>query len=89
VEGIMQEGDMLIGLSTSGNSPNVVKAFEAAKAKSVITIGMTGATGGNMAPLSDILMNVPSTTTPRIQEVHMLMGHIICELVEVAVFGKP
>jgi len=89
VEGIMQEGDMLIGLSTSGNSPNVVKAFEAAKAKSVITIGMTGATGGNMAPLSDILLNVPSTTTPRIQEVHMLMGHIICELVEVAVFGKP
>lgn len=89
VEGIMQEGDILIGLSTSGNSPNVVKAFEAARVKSVLTIGMTGATGGNMASLSDVLLNVPSTTTPRIQEVHMLMGHIICELVEAAVFGHP
>jgi D-sedoheptulose 7-phosphate isomerase len=86
VEGVMQAGDVLIGLSTSGNSGNVVKAFEAARAKNVITIGFTGETGGKMAVLSDILFNVPSTVTPRIQEVHMLAGHIICELVEAKLF---
>jgi D-sedoheptulose 7-phosphate isomerase len=86
VEGIMQPGDILVGLSTSGNSPNVVKAFAAARQKQITTIGMTGQTGGQMAPLSNILLNVPSTSTPRIQEVHMLMGHIICELVESAIF---
>jgi D-sedoheptulose 7-phosphate isomerase len=88
VEGIMQAGDILIGLSTSGNSANVVKAFEAAKKNQVFTIGMTGLTGGLMADFSDILLNVPSSITPRIQEVHMLMGHIICELVEEKLFPK-
>lgn len=88
VEGIMQQGDILVGLSTSGNSPNVVKAFTAARKLKITTIGMTGQTGGQMALLSDILLNVPSTTTPRIQEVHMLMGHIICELVENQIFPK-
>ncbi|HSK13676.1 MAG TPA: SIS domain-containing protein [Phnomibacter sp.] len=88
VDGIMKSGDILIGLSTSGNSANVVKAFEAARAKNITTIGMTGNTGGHMAPLSDVLLNVPSTITPRIQEVHMLMGHIICELVEAKLFPK-
>lgn len=88
VEGIMQQGDVLVGLSTSGNSPNVVKAFEAARTKQITTVGMTGETGGKMADLSDILLNVPSIITPRIQEVHMLMGHIICQLVEEAIFPK-
>lgn len=86
VEGIMQPGDILVGLSTSGNSANVVKAFEAARSKNITTIGMTGQTGGQMAALTDILLNVPSTITPRIQEVHMLMGHIICELAESRLF---
>lgn len=86
VEGTMQQGDVLIGLSTSGNSPNIVKAFETARQQQIITIGFTGATGGKMKELSDILLNVPSTTTPRIQESHILLGHIICELTEAALF---
>ena len=88
VEGIMQPGDILIGLSTSGNSGNVVKAFEAARAKGVITVGMTGEGGGKMKDLSDHLFNVPSTDTPRIQECHMLIGHTICQLVEQQLFPK-
>jgi D-sedoheptulose 7-phosphate isomerase len=82
VEGIMQKGDVLIGLSTSGNSANIVKAFEAAKIKGVITIGFTGLTGGLLKSLSDYLINVPSADTPRIQESHILIGHIICQLAE-------
>jgi D-sedoheptulose 7-phosphate isomerase len=88
VRGIMLPGDILIGLSTSGNSANVVKAFEAAKEHKISTVGLTGASGGTMGPLSDILLNVPSSITPRIQEVHMLMGHIICELVETKLFPQ-
>jgi D-sedoheptulose 7-phosphate isomerase len=82
VEGILNKGDILVGLSTSGNSGNIVKAFEAAKAKGVITIGLTGWSGGIMKELSDYLFNVPSTDTPRIQESHILIGHIICQMVE-------
>ena len=82
IDGIGKAGDILIGLSTSGNSGNIVKAFEAAKAKQMITIGFTGETGGKMKDLSDNLFNVPSKDTPRIQESHILIGHIICELVE-------
>lgn len=82
VEGIMQPGDILIGLSTSGNSANVVAAFKAAKARNIITIGFTGESGGQIKDLSDHLFNMPSSNTPRIQEGHMLIGHIICELVE-------
>jgi D-sedoheptulose 7-phosphate isomerase len=82
VDGITQEGDVLIGLSTSGNSGNIVRAFETARARKVITIGFTGAGGGKMKPLSDFLFNVPSTDTPRIQESHIMLGHIICQLVE-------
>ncbi len=82
IRGIAQTGDVLVGLSTSGNSGNIVKAFEAARQKKVITVGFTGETGGKMKPLSDFLFNVPSTDTPRIQESHILLGHIICELVE-------
>jgi D-sedoheptulose 7-phosphate isomerase len=82
MDGIGQEGDVLIGLSTSGNSGNILKAFEVCRAKKITTIGFTGATGGKMKPLCDHLLNVPSTDTPRIQESHILLGHIICQLVE-------
>lgn len=88
IKGIGNKGDILIGLSTSGNSANIVKAFEMAKQKGMITIGFTGFTGGAMKEISDYLLNVPSTDTPRIQESHILLGHIICELVEARLFGK-
>ncbi|HEX6914067.1 MAG TPA: D-sedoheptulose 7-phosphate isomerase [Chitinophagaceae bacterium] len=87
VEGIATAGDVLVGLSTSGNSGNIMKAFEAAKANGVKTIGFTGSTGGKMKAVTDILLNVPSNDTPRIQESHILIGHIICQLVEEKVFG--
>jgi len=87
VEGTGIKGDVLIGLSTSGNSGNIVKAFEVAKSLGITTIGFTGTGGGKMKELSDILFNVPSTDTPRIQESHILLGHIICQLVEEKVFG--
>jgi D-sedoheptulose 7-phosphate isomerase len=82
VDGITQPGDVLIGLSTSGNSGNIVRAFEKARERQVMTIGFTGAGGGKMKDLSDLLFNVPSTDTPRIQESHIMLGHIICQLVE-------
>ena len=82
ISGIGREGDVLVGLSTSGNSANIVRAFEAARDKKITTIGLTGLTGGAMKPLSNILLNVPSSDTPRIQESHILAGHIICQLVE-------
>ena len=87
VEGTGVAGDVLVGLSTSGNSGNIVKAFETARAKQIITIGLTGETGGKMKDLSDYLFNVPSKDTPRIQESHILIGHIICELVEAKLFS--
>ena len=87
VDGIGVKGDVLLGFSTSGNSTNIIKAFEVAREMGIVTIGLTGASGGTMKPLSDYLFNVPSTTTPRIQESHILLGHIICELVEEKVFG--
>jgi D-sedoheptulose 7-phosphate isomerase len=88
IRGIAYPGDVLIGLSTSGNSGNIVKAFEAARLKKVVTVGFTGETGGKMKPLSDYLFNIPSKDTPRIQESHILIGHILCELVEKEYF-KP
>jgi D-sedoheptulose 7-phosphate isomerase len=88
VKAMAQKGDVLIGLSTSGNSANVVKAFEEARAMGVITVGFTGESGGKMKALSDILINIPSTDTPRIQECHMLLGHTICEMVEMNLFPK-
>lgn len=87
VDGIGNSGDVLIGLSTSGNSANIIKAFEAAHQKGMTTIGFTGITGGKMKNQSDILINVPSMDTPRIQESHMLIGHIICQLVEEKYFN--
>lgn len=88
INGIGRNGDVLIGLSTSGNSTNIIKAFEVAREKGMTTIGFTGATGGKMKDSSDILINVPSTDTPRIQESHILIGHIICQLVEELYFPK-
>lgn len=83
-----KKGDVLVGLSTSGNSPNVLKAMQVAKEKGMITIAFTGKTGGEMVKTSDFLLNIPSTDTPRIQESHILIGHIICELVEMTIFPK-
>ncbi len=82
IDGIGQAGDVLIGLSTSGNSANIIRAFETAKEKGIITIAFTGITGGQMKSLSDYLINIPSTDTPRIQESHIMVGHIICQLAE-------
>ena len=82
IKGIGKPRDILVGLSTSGNSTNIVKAFETAKAKGITTIGMTGDGGGALKALSDYLIDIPSRNTPRIQEAHMLLGHIICQLVE-------
>ena len=88
IQGIGKKGDVLVGLSTSGNSTNIVKAFETAKAKGMTTIAFTGESGGKMKEISDFLINVPSTDTPRIQESHILLGHIICQLVEEQYFSK-
>jgi D-sedoheptulose 7-phosphate isomerase len=88
IDGIGQQGDILIGLSTSGNSGNILKAFATAAEKKMVTIAFTGATGGKMRTAADHLINVPSTDTPRIQESHITIGHIICQLVEEACFPK-
>jgi D-sedoheptulose 7-phosphate isomerase len=82
LEGIGRTGDILIALSTSGNSQNIVNAIQMAQSMGIQTIGFTGATGGKMLDICDILLNVPSTDTPRIQEAHIMIGHIICQLVE-------
>ncbi len=78
--------DVLVAFSTSGNSPNILKAIEMAKEKGMKIIGFSGASGGKMARLCDVLLNVPSTDTPRIQEAHILIGHILCQYVEVTLF---
>lgn len=83
-----RKGDVFVGISTSGNSGNVIKAFELAKEIGMITVGMTGESGGKMRPLSTYLLNAPSSDTPRIQESHIMMGHIICELVEERMFER-
>jgi len=88
VEAMGRKGDLLFGLSTSGNSGNVIKAFEKANAMGVITIGFTGETGGKMKDHCNYLVNIPSKDTPRIQECHMLLGHTICEMVEMNLFPK-
>ncbi len=88
INGIGNEGDILIGLSTSGNSNNIIKAIEVANENKLITIGFTGATGGKMKNLCNFLINVPSSDTPRIQESHIMVGHIICELVESLYFKE-
>ena len=81
-----RRGDVLIGISTSGNSPNIIKAIETANKLKMITVGFTGQNGGKMKGLCRYLIKVPSNDTPRIQEVHILIGHIICEIVEKKIF---
>lgn len=87
IDGIGQKGDVVVGLSTSGNSPNIVNAFEKAREKNMVTIAFTGITGGQLRSLSDCLINIPSADTPRIQESHIMLGHIICQLVEERIFS--
>jgi D-sedoheptulose 7-phosphate isomerase len=82
VEAAGRKGDVLIGISTSGNSSNVVKAMQKAKEIGMLTVGFTGKDGGEMKDICDIIICVPSTDTPRIQEAHILIGHIICQLIE-------
>jgi D-sedoheptulose 7-phosphate isomerase len=86
VEAAGRKGDILIGISTSGNSPNVVKAMQKAKDIGMLTIGFTGKDGGKMKDICDIMIYVPSVDTPRIQEAHILIGHIICQLIEQEMF---
>lgn len=82
VEALVRPGDVVVGLSTSGNSPNVVAAIEMAKTMEALTIGMTGGTGGKLAQICDACLIVPSPVTARVQEAHILVGHIICEMID-------
>ncbi|WP_152625268.1 D-sedoheptulose 7-phosphate isomerase [Cellvibrio sp. OA-2007] len=88
VQALGREGDIFIGISTSGNSANVIAAFEEAKQLNLKTIGFTGVTGGKMANMCDITLRMPSSETPKIQEGHIAIGHIICGLVEAAMFPR-
>ena len=88
IDGACHPGDVLVGISTSGNSKNICNAFRKAKELGVITVALTGSTGGEMKAMADYLLNVPSDDTPRIQESHILLGHIICEMVEARMFPK-
>ena len=87
LEGMGQEGDLFIGISTSGNSENIIKAFASAKAKGITTVALTGRDGGEMANLADYTLIVPSNATPRIQESHLLIEHMICDAIEKEMFG--
>jgi D-sedoheptulose 7-phosphate isomerase len=88
VEASGRKGDVLIGISTSGNSANVIKALKKANELRMHTIAFTGKTGGKMKELTDVLLNVPSTDTPRVQEGHILLGHILCQMIEEQIFPK-
>lgn len=88
LKGIGQKGDVLVGISTSGNSKNIINAFSVAKQKGITTIAFTGNNGGTMKKIADIALNVPSDTTNNIQEMHIACGHIICGIVENYFFGK-
>jgi D-sedoheptulose 7-phosphate isomerase len=86
VSGAGKQGDILIGMTTSGNSENIIQAFYAARENGIVTVGFTGQNGGKLKSISDFLINVPSIVVPRIQEMHLLIGHIICEKVEKELF---
>ncbi|MBV9575117.1 MAG: D-sedoheptulose 7-phosphate isomerase [Gammaproteobacteria bacterium] len=88
VEALGQANDVLIGISTSGKSPNVLRALETARAKQLVTIGFTGMAAPLMNECCDLVLNVPATETSKIQECHIMMGHIICLLIEEALFGS-
>jgi D-sedoheptulose 7-phosphate isomerase len=87
LEGMGQCGDIFIGISTSGNSTNIVKAFESAKKKGIKTVALVGRDGGLMAKMADMAIIVPSDSTPRIQESHILIGHILCDIIEKEIFA--
>lgn len=87
IKALGKEGDIAWGISTSGNSPNVLKALKEAKKMGLKTIGMTGKDGGKMAKMVDYLLNVESESTPRIQETHITLSHVICELVDIKLFN--
>jgi len=89
IRAIGQVGDVAWGISTSGSSPNVIKALEVAKKIGMITIGMTGKDGGDIAKMVDYSLNVSSSSTPRIQEVHITVGHVICEMIDFKLFQRP
>lgn len=88
LEGMGQKGDLFIGISTSGNSQNIINAFEVAKQKGITTIALVGRDGGAMAKMADMAIVVPSESTPRIQESHILIGHIICDIIEKEIFAE-
>jgi D-sedoheptulose 7-phosphate isomerase len=88
IKALGKEGDVAVGISTSGNSQNIVKAFEVAKEMGIKTVALTGNDGGTMAKIADLSLVVPSGSTPRIQETHILIGHILCEMVEHQLFLK-
>ena len=85
-EDVAIHNDILVGLSISGNSSNIIAAFEQAKKMDIITIGPTRASGGKMKQCSDFLLSVPSSDTPRIQEAHIMLGHIMCQLIEEIIY---
>lgn len=87
IEGIGKKGDIAIGISPSGNSKNVIEAINLAKERKLFTIGFTGKNGGKIKEIVDICLQVPSGDTPRIQEIHIMLGHIICEIIEKDLFG--
>ncbi len=87
LEGMGQKGDIFFGISTSGNSQNIINAFASAKKKGITTVALVGRDGGKMAQMADIALVVPSDSTPRIQESHILIGHIICDIIEKELFG--
>jgi len=89
IEALGKEGDVAVGISTSGNSPNVLRALEAAKSKNIYTVALAGLSGGKMKQLADRTICIPTDETPRIQECHILTGHLICEIVEETVFERP
>ena len=84
----MQKADIFVGISTSGNSENIVKAIKTSKDKKIFSVGLTGGNGGKMAELCDICIIVPSKETARIQEAHIMIGHILCGIIENALFEK-
>src|SRR5271156_6658775 len=89
MEAFGKEGDVAVGISTSGNSRNVLRALEVAKSKGIFTVALTGASGGLMKQIADCTLCIPSEETPRIQECHILTGHIICEIAEEMLFAEP
>lgn len=87
LEAIGQKGDVFIAISTSGNSPNIMAAIDAAKTAGILTIGLTGKSGGKMDGKCDIMLKMPSGCTPNVQECHIMFGHIICQIIEDTIFG--